>query len=61
MNLYESRYVCSRLAEDFHRREKEAQVDGNAFTNQAKQETLDRVDFFGSFILSTSIYVEHMS
>ena len=46
---------------DFHLREKEAQVGGNAFTNQAKQETLDRLDFFGAFILFKIIYVEHIA
>ena len=49
--IYESWYVCSRSAKDFYLREKEAQVVGKTFINQAKQDSLDQLTFFAFNLL----------
>ena len=56
-------YVCSRSAKDFYLREKEAQVVGKTFINQAKQDSLDKsVDFLlVHSIFFKMIYVEHIA
>ena len=58
--IYESWYVCSRLAKDFYLRDKEAQVVGNTCINQAKQDSLDQLTFL-CIRFFKMIYVERVA